>query len=110
MKKYEAAIHAWNQAQKYGMNRASAMTRIGDCYLSMNDLENAQISYQITLAAGYDKYACLGMLRIYLKKNKIDKAFETLELLKRNEPQDPRIASEYKSFIEKYPHVTRNEK
>ena len=105
MRKYEAAIHAWNNAQKYGMNRASAMTRIGDCYLSMNDLDNAEISYQITVAAGYDKYAYLGMFRIHLKRNHINKAFETLALLKKNEPHDTRISSEYNDFIGKYPHV-----
>jgi tetratricopeptide (TPR) repeat protein len=105
MRKYEAAIHAWNNAQKHGMNRASAMTRIGDCYLSMNDLDNAEISYQITVAAGYDKYAYLGMLRIHLKRNHINEAFETLMLLKKHEPHDTRISAEYNCFIERYPHM-----
>jgi hypothetical protein len=85
------------------MNRISAMTRIGDSYMSMNDLENSEISYQKSLATGYDKYAYLGMYRIYLKRNHIDKAFETLAMLIKNEPHDTRISSEYNMFVEKYP-------
>jgi tetratricopeptide (TPR) repeat protein len=105
MREYEAAINAWGNALKYGMNRISAITRIGDSYVSMNDLENAEINYKKTFAIGYDKYAYLGMVRIHLKRNHVDKAFETLAMLMKNEPHDPRISSEYNIFVEKYPHV-----
>ena len=71
----------------------------------MNDLENAEINYKKTFAIGYDKYAYLGMVRIHLKRNHVDKAFETLAMLMKNEPHDPRISSEYNVFVEKYPHV-----
>jgi tetratricopeptide (TPR) repeat protein len=103
MRKYKDAINAWKNAIKYGMNRISAMTRIGDSYMSMNDLENSEISYQKSIAMGYDKYAYLGMYRIHLKRNHIDKAFETLTMLMKNEPHDTRISSEYNMFVKKYP-------
>jgi len=103
MREYKAAINAWENALKYGMNRISAMTRIGDSYMSMNDLENSEISYQKSIATGYDKYAYLGMYRIHLKRNHIDKAFETLAMLIKKEPHDTRISSEYNMFVEKYP-------
>ena len=105
MRAYEDAINAWENALKYGMNRRIAMTRIGDSYMNINDLENAEISYQNIVAIGYDKYAYLGMYRIHLKRNHIDKAFETLTMLMKKEPHDPRISSEYNTFVEKYPHV-----
>ena len=105
MRAYEDAINAWENALKYGMNRRIAMTRIGDSYMNINDLENAEISYQNIVAIDYDKYAYLGMYRIHLKRNHIDKAFETLTMLMKKEPHDPRISSEYNIFVEKYPHV-----
>jgi tetratricopeptide (TPR) repeat protein len=105
MREYEDAINAWENALKYGMNKKIAMTRIGDSYMNINDLGNSEISYQKTIATGYNKYAYLGMYRIHLKRNRIDKAFETLTMLMKKEPNDPRISSEYNIFVEKYPHV-----
>ena len=105
MREYEAAINAWENALKYGMDRIRAITRIGDSYVSMNDLENAEINYKKTVAICYDKYAYLGMFRIHLKRNHVDKAFEILAMLMKNEPHDPRISSEYNIFVKKYPHL-----
>jgi len=103
MREYKAAINAWKNAIKYGMNRISALTRMGDSYASMNDLKNAERSYKKTIKIVYDKYAYLGMYRMHLKRNHLDKAFETLAMLVKNESHDPRISSEYNIFVEKYP-------
>jgi hypothetical protein len=73
--------------------------------MNMNDLENSEISYQKTITTGYNKYAYLGMYRIHLKRNHIDKAFKTLAMLMKNDPHDPRVSSEYNMFVEKYPNV-----
>ena len=73
--------------------------------MNINDLENSEISYQKTIAAGYNKYAYLGMYRLHLKRNHIDKAFEILAMLMKKEPHDPRISSEHNIFVEKYPHM-----
>ncbi len=105
MREYENAIKAWENAIKYGMNRETAMIRIADAYMNINDLGNAEISYQKIIATGYNKYAHLGMYRIHLKRNHIDKAFETLSMLMKKEPHDPRISSKYNIFVEKYPHA-----
>ena len=62
-------------------------------------------NYRNALALGYDKYAYLGMARIHIRRNNRDKAFKILSMLAEKEPGDPRIASEFKAFAEKYPEL-----
>jgi tetratricopeptide (TPR) repeat protein len=102
LKDYVSAIEAWKNALKYGMSKRIGMTRIGDSYLSLDNLEQAEASYKEALSLGYDKYAHLGMLKIHTSRNDKDKAYEVLSLLVKKEPGDPRIASEYKKFGRKY--------
>jgi len=64
MRDYPNAIKAWEMARKFGMNPRIAITRMGDAYMSLGDLQRAESKYKEALALGYDKYASLGMARI----------------------------------------------
>ena len=106
IKDYSSAIKAWKTALKYGMAPRIVMTRIGDTYLILKDLEQAEINYKKALDIGYDKYAYLGMARIYLNRGLTDKAFEVLSMLVEKEPDDSRLAAEFKR-LEKSVQVGR---
>jgi tetratricopeptide (TPR) repeat protein len=106
-KDYPSAIMAWRMALKYGMNPKIAMTRIGDVYMSMKDLEQAAVNYGKALALGYDKYAYLGMAKIHTIRNQLDEAIKILSMLVEKEPNDSRIAAEFKELVEKYPHLKK---
>jgi tetratricopeptide (TPR) repeat protein len=105
LRDYLSAIKAWRMALEHGMDPRIAITRIGNAYMSLKDLFQAEESYNQALSFGYDKYAYLGMTRIHDKRNEIDKALEIFSMLVEREPNDSRIISEFKSFLEKHPEV-----
>jgi hypothetical protein len=69
----------------------------------LDDLDEAESHYKQALLLGYDKYAHLGMTKIYLKEDDTDHAFSTLAMLKKKEPKDSRISYEMKKFLNKHP-------
>jgi tetratricopeptide (TPR) repeat protein len=105
MRDYPNAIKAWEMARKCGMNPRIAMTRMGDAYMSLDDLQRAESKYKEALALGYDKYASLGMARIYTKKKQLNEVSRIFSVLLEKMPNNPRIAAEFKGLIEKYPQL-----
>jgi len=105
IKRYPSAIRAWRTALKYGMDPKIAITRIGDAYMGLEELDQAEENYKKALAFGYDKYAYLGMARIHTGRNQADSAYKIFSMLVEKEPDDLRIAAEFKRFVEKNPSV-----
>jgi tetratricopeptide (TPR) repeat protein len=99
MRDYRSAIEAWSVALKYGMNPRIAITRIGDAYLSLKELEQAESNYKNALAQGYYKYAYLGMARVHISRNHVEKASKILEILVEKEPRDSRIVAELRGLL-----------
>jgi tetratricopeptide (TPR) repeat protein len=104
---YSAAVKAWQMALEYGMEPRIAITRIGNAFMSLDDLDQAEESFKEALAHGYDRYAYLGIARIHVKRNHMDKASEIFTLLLDKEPNDSRIMGELKRFAEKHPELER---
>ncbi|MBU1902606.1 MAG: tetratricopeptide repeat protein [Proteobacteria bacterium] len=107
MERHLSAIKAWTMALENGMNPRVGLARIGDAYVSLNNLDLAEASYRKAMAVGYDKYAYLGISKIHVRKDDFDKASEVLSMLLHKEPEDPRVASETRQLIEKYPQIKR---
>ena len=103
MKDYSSAIGAWQMALKYGMGPKMVMTRIGDAYLQLSDFQQAEIHYKKALDIGYDKFAYLGMVKIHIKKNHMDKAIDVFSILFYNDPNDPRVSAEFRLLVKKHP-------
>ncbi len=110
LKDYPSAIKAWELAMKHGMDPRIAITRIGDGYLYLKDLEKAEANYEKALTIGYDKFAHIGMARISTRRNHVKKALEILTMLVEKEPDDWRVAAEFRDFIRKHPRVARDVK
>lgn len=103
MKNYSSAISSWQMALKYGMDPKMVMTRIGDAYSQLSDSQQAEIHYKKALDIGYDKFAYLGMSKIHIKKNNMDKAVDIFSILLYKDPNDPRVSAEFRSLVKKYP-------
>jgi tetratricopeptide (TPR) repeat protein len=82
------AIEAWETAVKYGMAPRIAVTRIGDAYMSLEDFEKAEAHCTKALSYGYDKFAYLGIVKIYKRRNRMDEALKILNMLVEKEPVD----------------------
>jgi tetratricopeptide (TPR) repeat protein len=105
MRDYSPAIDAWHMALTGGMEPRIALTRIGDAYLSLNDLKQAEINYKKALEFGYDKYAHLGMARIHAKRDDTETALHTFSMLAKEDPYDLRIAAELRNLTKKHPKL-----
>ena len=105
MKDYLSAISAWRMALKHGMEPRIVFTRIGDAYLRLDDLVEAELNYQKALALGYDKYAYLGIARIHIRRNDTARAAEIFAMLAKKEPNDQRIQAELNNLVEEDPQL-----
>jgi len=106
-KEFTSAIGAWNRALENGMDRRVGLSRIGDSYIRLNDLSMAETNYKKAMAIGYDKYAFLGISKIHEMRGRPEKAMEILSMLVRREPEDPRIYTESRKFVNKYPDMVK---
>ena len=80
---------------KYGL------TRIGDAYVNLEKLDEAEETYNKALTFGYSKYAYLGLIKIYIKRNQFENVRETFNILNQKDFDDPRIKDEYNKFIKR---------
>jgi tetratricopeptide (TPR) repeat protein len=80
---------------KYGL------TRIGDACLNLEKLEEAEETYNKAITFGYSKYAYLGLIRIYMKRNQFENVRKTFNILNQKDSDDPRIKEEYNKFIKR---------
>ena len=108
MKKYPSAIEAWEIALEHGMDQRVGLTRIGDSYISLNELDLAEASYRKAITMGYDKYAYLGISKVHARKDHPRKALEVLSMLRHRESKDPRIFEESRRFLERYPEIEQS--
>ena len=105
MKAYLPAIDAWKAALKYGMDPSVGLTRIGDAYVQLDELDLAESSYQQALSMGYNKYAYLGISTVHEKRRHLNRALDILAMLQRKEPKDERISAAARLFVTQYPDV-----
>ena len=95
------------QSLENGMDRRVGLSRIGDSYIRLHDLSMAETNYKKAMEIGYDKYAFLGISKIHEMRGQLEKAQEILSILVRKEPQDPRIYTASRKFVNKYPDMAK---
>ena len=77
-----------------------AITRIGDCYLVMDDLERALHYYNKALDIGYDFYALVGSARVYTKLKEYANALEIYQRMADREKGNYRYYQELIAYWE----------
>ena len=87
------------------MDQRAGLTRIGDSYISLNELDLAEASYRKAITMGYDKYAYLGISKVHARKDDPHKALKILSMLRQREAEDRRISEESRRFLERYPEI-----
>jgi len=105
--RYSSAIKVWRAALGHGMDPRIAMTRIGDAYMSLDDLQNAEANYRKALDLGHDQYAYLGLARIHARRHHMDRALKVLSMIVEKWPENSRIASEIRRFAREYPQIEK---
>jgi len=90
------------------MDQRDGLTRIGDSYISLKELDLAVASYRKEITMGYDKYAYLGISKVRARKDAPHKALEILSMLRQRESKDPRISEESRRFLERYPEIEQS--
>ncbi len=108
LKQFPSAIEAWETALEHGMDQRDGLTRIGDSYVSLNELDLAEASYKKAITMGYYKYAYLGISKVHARKDHPHKALEVLSMLRHRESGDQRISEESGRFLERYPEIEQS--
>ena len=108
LKQFPSAIETWEIALEHGMDKRAGLTRIGDSYISLNELDLAEASYRKAITMGYYKYAYLGISKVHARKDHPRKALEVLSMLRHRESKDPRISEESRRFLERYPEIEQS--
>lgn len=87
--KYWLKFHGIEPANKV------ALTRIGDCFAKAGNKDKAVLFYNKALDIGYDFFAHIGIAKIYIANDRIDKAIEIYEKLQQSENNNSRYYYEY---------------
>ena len=90
------------------MDKRAGLTRIGDSYISLNELDLAEASYKKAISMGYYKYAYLGISKVHERKDHPHKSLEVLSMLRHRESGDQRISEESGKLLERYPEIAQS--
>ena len=64
-RKYAKAIEIWSEILKFSSGTQALHSRMGDAWVNLGDLDKAEICYRKSLEQGYDRYAEIGLVRLY---------------------------------------------
>jgi len=81
----------WNKILEQDPKNKVILTRAGDAYRNMGNLEKASEYYQNALNIEFDIYAVLGLAVIARQQGKYDEAVASLRSLLQNDPKNYRI-------------------
>jgi tetratricopeptide (TPR) repeat protein len=66
------------------------LTRAGDCFFRMGDMDKTEELFERTLALGYDASALIGLSRVYRQQRSYDRAMQNYQLILDHNPDDTR--------------------
>jgi tetratricopeptide (TPR) repeat protein len=88
--KYEQAIKSFKLAIKEDENFVAALDNLGICYRHLNQLDEALVCYERSLAIFPEgDFALVNIAVVYTFQNKLDKALSTYEKISQLNPDDP---------------------
>ena len=96
----EESLEYWHRILEIDPRNKVILTRAGDAYRSMNDLDHAEDYYRRALNLQYDLYAILGLAIIHRRKGRLAEAISALEDLASSEPENARVFLELSGCYE----------
>ncbi|HWP68176.1 MAG TPA: tetratricopeptide repeat protein, partial [Rectinemataceae bacterium] len=89
--KQSNSLEYWNKILEKDPKNKVILTRAGDAYRNLGELEKASKYYEDALNIEFDVYAILGLAVIARLQGKWDDAITSLKMLIQNDPKNYRI-------------------
>ncbi len=80
-RQYRKAIDIWCEILKFSDGTQALHSRMGDAWVNLGDLDAAEPCYRRSLLEGYDRYAYIGLVRLYCDREQFDQATEAFSAI-----------------------------
>jgi tetratricopeptide (TPR) repeat protein len=99
-RQYQQTIDVWNEILEFSEGNKTLHSRMGDVYLHLGQPDAAEKSYQIALSQGYDRFAMVGLVRLYCERDEWQKAADVFwSLVAKEEAVDLQLEELSKRFV-----------
>lgn len=99
-RQYSKSVDIWNEILKFSDGTQALHSRMGDAHINMGDPESAEKSYQRALGQGYDRFAMVGLVRLYCERDDWEKAADCFwSLVDKEEDADLQLEELSKRFV-----------
>lgn len=90
MGRFEEAAPFWDEILELDSSNRQVLTRAGDCFCRLGQLEKAEGLYRRALDLGYDRCAQFGLARVQVRRGAFGEAVQRYEAILARNPEDPR--------------------
>lgn len=91
---YRQAIKLWEKILEGNSGTVNLMTRIGDAYRNLGEYDAAERAFRKPLSTSYDKFAMVGLLKLYSLQGRLGEACTCYDEILRHEGEDSRILTD----------------
>jgi pentatricopeptide repeat protein len=88
--RYEQAAPYWDDIVRMDPGNKHVLTRAGDCYFRLGDLDRAEELFQRSLETGHDASALIGLSRVQRQRKQFDQAMGNYRRILERNPKDAR--------------------
>ena len=97
---YAKAIDIWQEILKFSDGTQALHSRMGDAFVNLGSPFEAEESYRIALDEGYDRFAIIGLVRLYCDRNDISSAADYFwQLIESESDADLQLEELSKRFV-----------
>ncbi len=90
----EESLECWHRILKKDPDNKVILTRAGDAYREIGDLDNAELYYTKALNIEFDSFAVIGLALLNKARGNYHEAIDSLSSLILNDPRNHRLYSE----------------
>lgn len=90
----EESLECWQRILKTDPENKVILTRAGDAYREIGDLDNAEIYYTKALNIEFDSFAVIGLALLNKARGNYSEAIDSLSSLILNDPRNHRLYTE----------------
>ncbi len=99
-RQYAKAIEIWSEILKFSNGTQALHSRMGDAWVNLGDLDEAETCYRKSLEQGYDRYAEIGLVRLYCDREDFTLAGTAFTTLMDNEDKPiPQLEELSRRFV-----------
>ncbi len=91
MLEYDSSLIYWLKILENDPKNKIILTRAGDAYRVLHDLDHAEEYYKRALAINFDTYAILGLALLSKERGNYEDAISRIEKLRSNDPKNHRF-------------------